>query len=298
VTGSLTLHDVSRDGRVLVSHDTNQVGIVARGPGAAQDRDLSWLDWSLVSDISEDGRFVLFTETGEGGGAGYSVYLRNLDGSPAVRLGEGNGQALSADGKRAIALVGPPGAAEIAIYPTGAGEPRKVPFHGGIVRTVRWLPDGRLLLAARDSTNQSRIFVLDADSGKARPLSSGGFRGSLQVSPDGKHFVCIGPDGFRYLASIDGGEPTKIAAIDAADTVMDWAADGRLYVVKGTASEVPMRVYTVDPLTGKKGDWRDLAPANSTGLNALNALRLASNGAYAYSYFRALSDLFLVEGIR
>ena len=30
VSGNLTLHDVARDGRVLIDHDTNQVGIVAR----------------------------------------------------------------------------------------------------------------------------------------------------------------------------------------------------------------------------------------------------------------------------
>ena len=107
VSGNLTLRDVARDGRVLIDHDTNQVGIVARAAGSPKDIDLTWLDWSLLNDISADGRFVLFSETGEGGGRGYSVYVRNLDGSPAVRLGEGNGQSISPDGKRVLALIGP-----------------------------------------------------------------------------------------------------------------------------------------------------------------------------------------------
>ena len=49
VAGSLTLQDVTRDGRVLISHDTGQIGILARGAADAKEVDLSWLDWSLMS---------------------------------------------------------------------------------------------------------------------------------------------------------------------------------------------------------------------------------------------------------
>jgi hypothetical protein len=42
---------------------------------------------------------MLFTEGGEGGGPKYAVYLRKTDGSPAIRLSEGNGLALSPDGE-------------------------------------------------------------------------------------------------------------------------------------------------------------------------------------------------------
>jgi len=69
--------------------------IVALPPGAAKERDLSWFDWSLMGDMSADGRTVLFSESGEGGGQGYSTFLRATDGSPAVRLGEGSGATLA-----------------------------------------------------------------------------------------------------------------------------------------------------------------------------------------------------------
>ena len=63
VAGTLTLHDVSADGRVLISHDAQQQALAALGPGASKEVDLSWLDWSLFSDISTDGQTVIFTET-------------------------------------------------------------------------------------------------------------------------------------------------------------------------------------------------------------------------------------------
>ena len=57
--------------------------------GATRERDLSWLDWTQPVALTEDGTTLLMTEEGEGGGPGYGVYLRKLDGSPAVRLGDG-----------------------------------------------------------------------------------------------------------------------------------------------------------------------------------------------------------------
>ncbi|HEV2065141.1 MAG TPA: protein kinase, partial [Thermoanaerobaculia bacterium] len=143
VTGSLTLHDVSRDGRVLMTHDLNQIGLIALGGSDAKERDLSWLDWTLIGDLSADGKMVLFSEAGEGGGPGYSVYVRATDGSPAVRLGEGYAQSFSPDGRLVLAIVRPTTDQQIAIYPTGAGESKLLPGEGLRVQSARWMPDGR-----------------------------------------------------------------------------------------------------------------------------------------------------------
>jgi Tol biopolymer transport system component len=219
VSGNLTLHDVARDGRVLMDHDTNQVGVIARAAGATKETDLTWLDWSLLSDISADGRFVLFTETGEGGGRGYSVYIRALDGSPAVRLGEGNGQSISPDGKRVIALVGPPQSPDIVIYPTGAGEAKKIPASGLVVRNVRWMPDGKRILAiGREAAHPTRTYLFDGEGGAPRVLTPEGYRGNI-VSPDGKRFLTFGPDQRTFSFSIDGGEPTPISGIGPTDGI-------------------------------------------------------------------------------
>jgi eukaryotic-like serine/threonine-protein kinase len=297
VTGNLTLHDVARDGRVLMDHDANQVGIVARAAGAQKESDLSWLDWSLMADISADGRFILFSEAGEGGGRGYSVYVRSLDGSPAVRLGEGNGQAISPDGKRVLALVGPPQSPDIVIYPTGAGEAKKIRAPGLSVRGARWLPDGRRFLAvARETGHRTRTYLFD-EGGAPRALTPDGYRGTI-ISPDGKQFYTFGPDQGTYVFSIDGGEPVRVPGIDAVDGIAGWAPDGRLYIRRGSSSRVPASIMLLDPATGRLEPWRDLVPADAAGINALQVFRVASNGAYAYSYSRSLSNLYLVDGLK
>ena len=94
------------DGRVLVTQDVERLGNLGRGPGQEKEVELTWLDWSLANDLSPDGSTLLFTESGEGGGPGYSAYTRSTDGAPAVRLGEGSAQSLSPDGKSAAGLLG------------------------------------------------------------------------------------------------------------------------------------------------------------------------------------------------
>ncbi len=97
--GTLTIQDIGRNGQVILTRDVPRVGMVGLASGESKERDLSWLDWSAPKDLSADGKTLLFTESGEAGGENYSSYLRETDGSPAVRLGDGFGFALSPDKK-------------------------------------------------------------------------------------------------------------------------------------------------------------------------------------------------------
>src|SRR5262249_23823395 len=130
VAGALTIQDVARDGRALVIHETRRLGMSARAPGESRERDLSWLDWSRPVGLSRDGKALLLCGSGEGGGAGYSFYVRGTDGSPAVRLGGGQGVAISPDGKWALALIHKLTDPQILLYPTGPGQPRPVSLPG------------------------------------------------------------------------------------------------------------------------------------------------------------------------
>src|SRR5690606_8919585 len=89
VPGNTSLHDIAPDGRVLMARTDDRGGISLRVAGETAERDLSWLDSSMLADISPDGQQILFTESGVGGGPHESAYLRGTDGSAAVRLGDG-----------------------------------------------------------------------------------------------------------------------------------------------------------------------------------------------------------------
>ncbi len=188
VTGNLTLHDVSRDGRALMAHDALRSGILAFVPGDARERDLSWLDWSSVRDIAPDGSIFIFSETGEGGGPGYSSYSRRLDGSPPVRLGEGNPMSISPDGRWALAVSVSAATPRLQTLPTGTGQSRTVATSGLSVESATWFPDGkRILLTAGEREHGVRLYVLESPEAQPRALSPLGYRAPLRcISPDGR----------------------------------------------------------------------------------------------------------------
>lgn len=62
--GPLWLHDVAPDGRALVSREIVRAGIVGMRESAPP-TDLSWFDYSVVRDLSADGKTIIFSESGE-----------------------------------------------------------------------------------------------------------------------------------------------------------------------------------------------------------------------------------------
>ncbi|HEY3125329.1 MAG TPA: WD40 repeat domain-containing serine/threonine protein kinase, partial [Thermoanaerobaculia bacterium] len=146
--GNLTLQDISKDGRVLIDCANERVGLLGLSAADARERDLSGLDWSRGPILSEDGKTLVFSELGAGGGVGYSVYLRRMDGSPAVRLGEGEALALSPDGKWVLAALVRSSPVSLVLFPSGAGEARPLPkdsinHESGPRGVASFFPDGR-----------------------------------------------------------------------------------------------------------------------------------------------------------
>jgi Tol biopolymer transport system component len=301
VTGNLTLQDVSRDGRALIAHDALRSGILGSSSSDKQERDLSWLDWSSVQDIAADGTLFIFVESGEGGGPGYSAYLRRMDGSPPVRLGSGAPRAISPDGRWVLAITTPGSKPQLSLLPTGAGEARAIPAGGLAAQGANWFPDGkRILLTASDAPGgPTRLYVLEDLDAKPRALSPPGYR-ALQraVSPDSKFATVVGPDRRGYLYPLSGGEPVPISGLEPGEDPVGWTGDGRsLYVFR--RGEYPGKVFRLDPATGKREIWKELTPPDPAGISSLSPPAVAADArTYVYSYNRILSDLFLAEGVK
>jgi eukaryotic-like serine/threonine-protein kinase len=298
IAGNLTLQDISREGRLLVTRDTNRTEMLALAPGETKERDLTWLDWSLPANggIAPDGKLVLFSESGEGGGPGYSVYVRKTDGSPAVRLGEGSAQALSPDGKWVLAIAHIASDPQLAAYPTGAGDPKFFPRDGVTVLSAVWLADGKqILFNANEPGHGPRLYVRDFGGGKPRAISPEGYVLSV-ASPDSRSAVATGPDRKYYLYSIAGGEPTAVPGLEPTDAVDQFTSDSRFVYVH--RREAPLRVYRLELATGRKELWRTLMPSDAAGVSSLSPIPTPSGEWYVYNYVRTLSDLYLVEGPR
>ncbi len=297
--GTLTLQDVARDGRVLLTRDVPRVGMVGMTAGSNRERDLSWMDWSAPKDLSSDGRTLLFTESGEAGGENYAAYLRQTDGSPAIRLGDGNGFALSPDKKWVVVgLPKPP--VQFYLLPTGAGESKPLTHDNINHMWTRWFPDGKRLLFAGDEPGKGvRLYVQDTDGSPARAISAEGVNASqFAISPDGKEVAVIGPDQKPALLPVDGGEVRVIPGLDVGDAPVGWTSDGHsLFVYR--LGEVPAKVDKLDLATGRRQSWKQLVPPDVSGVTDISAILITADGNnYVYEYGRILSDLYLVNDVK
>ena len=298
VAGSIRLDDVAASGRVLLTHEHIKQRLVALGAGDARERDLSWLDYSLAEAISPDGREILFVEGGEGGGPGYSAFLRRTDGSPAIRLGEGTPLGFSPDRKWVLARIETAGAPRFVLYPIGAGEPRPLPSNGVRVIGGDFMPDGkRILFWGREEGRGVRLYLQELAGGVPRAISPEGFRGYAGgISPDGQVVTALGPRDGIFLYPVEGGEPRELPAFTEDDAPGGWTSDGRYLYVVGAGGR-PRRVDRLEVATGRREPWKELTPDDPEG--SATAIRLTPDGRhYAYTYRRDASDLFLVDGLK
>jgi len=299
VPDTLSLQDIWQDGRVLLSRDTWRRELIGLSSGDSKEHDLSWLDYTYPSDISPDGKMLLFTEAGEGGGLNYSVYQRKISETSAVRLGDGLAITVSSDGKWVIASPPTP-PAQLVLLPTGPGEAKPLTHDSINHSRAKWLPDGqRFLFSGKEPGHAARIYRQDSPEAKPVPISPEGIDPLVLVlSPDGQQVVGVGPDEKAYFYPVAGGEPRAVPGIEPGEQPVQWSDDGKaIYFYR--LGDLPAKVYRLDLSTGHKTLWKELMPSDSAGVSRIGPILITPDAkSCLYGYHRILSDLYLVEGLK
>ena len=308
--GILELDDISRDGRLLMTHHSSIQSLRGLGPGQPKELELSWLDNSMPSDLSSDGTMLLLTEQGEGAGTCPAIYLRSTNGAPAARLGDGLAVALSPDKKWVLANVQPGGgkSSRHVLVPTGPGVTRELAGNGIDPGWGAFTPDGRrVVFAASGPNGQSRIYVQEIPAGKPQAISPEGVLipdFTSPVSPDGRYVAGVRGEEI-VLYAIDGvGEPRVVPGTSAGGQVIQWSADARALYVQSPADQFAVassqfgstrKVWLVDLGTGRKHVWKEIPPPGTSPV--LNVRVTPDGKSYVYCTGDILSELYLVEGL-
>ena len=293
VPGGMALQDL-RNGTALVLTVRQRFGIRALAPGAKEERELGWFGFSILSDLSPDGKKVLFNEVGDAGGPNYTAFLRDTDGSPPKSLGEGDTVSMSPDAKWVITK--PAKGGPLSLVPTGAGESRQLTHDALDYRAVSWLPDGKHLLASGiEAGHGVRDYLIDLGSGDSKPITPEGTSGTV-LSPDGRNAAVLGPDSKWGVWPVDGGAIRWIPGLDAKYVVDGWAADGKSVYATSTHRERRAKVYKVDATNGKMDLWRTLGQDEAGDTTDIIFSRDGS--AYAYHYHSQTSEAYLVTGLK
>jgi hypothetical protein len=282
--GILRLHDVSRDGRVLLSKESWRSGLQFRGPADTKERDLSWLDYATLRDISTDGSLISFDDWGSAAGASGLAFLRKTDGSPAIKLGQYGEPVLSPDTKQVLASNATTvNLAGFALLPTGVGEIQKVNANG-IQETASpgFMSDGRAIYYAGDDGHGWKMYIQDIPAGTPRAVTPAisvkrNHQEGHILSPDGRTFFARDLSERGGLYPLAGGEPRLIPGWFPEDIWVAWAADGRsVYVYHDDKTSAPL--YQLELATGKRELITTLAPSDVAGVTSIVNARVTADG--------------------
>ena len=292
------LQDAAPDGRILIHKLSSRVSIACRPKGAEKERDIGWLDRSDIRDLSDDGRFVLFNELGEGGQKP-AAYVRPCDGSPAIRLGEGVPYDLSPDGQwAAVVRRGPP--PEVFLLPTGPGTPRKVPVTRIRPHHAKFSGRGQDLLVFEEEKGGLQ-WEMVADDGRSHPsvrLPDYSLDGGSALSPDGATLAYTTTDRQLVTASVPEARRVRLPGppLRRDEQLLQWSEDGRfLYTAQREGPRA--RIFRREIATARTEPWLELQPSDAAGIAEIVLHR--DGQAYAYTYLRIeTSDLYIVENLK
>jgi hypothetical protein len=201
---------------------------------------------------------------GRGVAAKPTVFIRGMDGSDAIRLGEGRPLALSPDAQWALA-VQDDASTQVVLLPTRTGDVKPLP-RGPIAEYLDWAawsPDRRrIFLAGRDASDVRRTYVQDVDGGDPRPITPEGFVGLL-LSPKGETLATVDRYGEYYLCPVDGkSDPTPLPGYVDGDVLLQWSDDGRFLFIR--EAEISRSASTA---------WRFPAASASFGKSSSRPIR-------------------------
>lgn len=293
VPGGMWLADIRNGDLLTVAHQI-KIGIKGVAPGKTDEHELGWLGWGIARDISWDGTKIIFEEEGDGGGPDYTVFFRDTDGSPPVKIGQGIGLAISPDKKWVITKPNKSGA--LYVVPTGAGEMRQLTHDEVKYDGARYLPDGKHLVAIGiEKGHGIRDYIIDLQDGSSKPLTAEGIVGA-RLSLDGTSLLVRNSEGKTGTWAIEGGSFKAIAGLDPKYAVIGYSPDGKaLNIIDRTSTERVTNVFRFDLATQKVTPWKTFGnPALFSGPPVYSR----DGRAYVYVYTQVLSVGYVATGIK
>jgi len=292
--GDFILQDVSPGGDLclLISSESRTALMLRRAGGTPQD--FSWFNQTFVTDISPDGKFLLFYDGGLE--VPFGSWMRSIDGGDAVRLGEWEDPKFSPDGKWIVALtptrLGPP---QILLHPNGPGQTRQLTSSPA----SHWRPSfagKQTILFTRVEGDKKEIWRMNTDGTGSRAVVAGCDWPVANETADS--FVCVGEDQRSlFVHQLEGGQGRLVYSLptverfrharwnDQGDRILAVTDRGRLLELSASR---PLLVSEEQLPLPESEMNSTLFTAALTGRGTLQA----------YSVGRFASSLYLVAGLQ
>jgi len=299
-TSGTRLHDLSADGRALVSSEAPQFTTVVMEHGSKEERDLDGLGAAIRPRLTPDGAEVVLTDVSESGGSDYSVYVQKMTGygSP-VKIGDGGyGSDVSNDGKWALVVLPGEVQGKVQVIPVGAGEAKTLQWEGFQVSSANWFPDGQhILLFGNPAGQLVGLYMTDGKGSTPKMLVKHAPEWA-DVMPDGEHLLLL-VDGALVQHSINDGSEKKLRSLLPGEVPVDWASEpNHLFTEIVSATEV--RIDKIDLASEKRETWQVFIPENQQGaqLNVEQVSITPDGNWILVNYQTQLGHFYATETLR
>ena len=285
------LFDVAPDGRALVNYSQGRQHNLFMGPSGSAPRDLSWLSYTDVTDISPDGRWILFREEASGE---QIHYLRETSGAPPIQLLSTTQASarFSPGGDRVIHARMEPTA--MLVYPVGPGEPTEIPLPGFQIQEAGLMPDGQTVwFRGGEPSQPTRLWITDLNKTKPRPATPE--EEDRSRSRDGHLYWKELGDGIG-IYSLDGSPPYPIRGLLPGEDVVQLSLAGMVFACD--ARKLPTQVFEIDPRKGSRRLAWECNPPDPAGSEVKAVLVSADGRSCIIDYLQVLDELHVVKGLR
>ncbi len=260
-------------------------------------RDMSWLDYTRVTDISPDRKTILFFDRGPTPKT-WGSWIRPIDGGEAMRLGAWEPGRFSPDARRIVGTSqDAAGNGQLVLFPVGAGDSQPLPTPGLDAAEPSFAgPDAILFVGTREGKPQ--VWTIRTDGSRLRALGAPDCA-LPQPNPSLQAFVCEGGPEFAtlFVYPMDGGPGRKLFEHPAGKRL--WYArfdstGGRIFAV---ASD--RKFYTLDATSGRVLREETLPVPKSLGYAELIDASLDAEGSIVvYSLNVYSGQMYSVSGLK
>jgi serine/threonine protein kinase/Tol biopolymer transport system component len=289
------LHDISSDGRVLLSRENWRRQLIGMFPKDSAEHPYSWLDSTSPTAISSDGQWLSFGESGEI----YYIegdrlaYYRKTDGSPAVSLGAGECY-ISPDAKWILSFNRK---SKTMLQPIGVGEPKQIPTPGlKQFSHAAWSDDGRMIAyEALTDQNEWNVYTQQIDGGAPTLVRNQGRNAVPALSPDGSILALREEHGGISIYHAGSHRPDALKSAIPSEVPIRFTNGSRtLLVADPNGKDVVLTL--IDLATGHRQTWKRVPiPSLPSGKGFAVTPDLKY---YAYDAPRYSSNLYIVENLR
>jgi hypothetical protein len=162
----------------------------------------------------------------------------------------------------------------------------------------RWLPDGaHVVVRARSGEGGPRLYMLGIADSSVHAVTPDGLAvnaSGWRISPNGNTVAVTTDEGVSLFPLARG--PARTVPGSSGRRVVGWIEQGLLL----TGDPSSGLVHRVDPVTGAGETWIEIAPQDPAGIMSLDLSTIAvtpDGRGFGYSWHRATSDLYLVDGL-